>query len=137
MTDYETLPDGNIRVPLSNGNWAEVRTIEDLRRADERAIFKQADADGIDLSGGTMGLDALAALQDAVAARMVRRWSLTDDEQQPLPVTAEAVQALRSRDSSPLIKATGPVLAEVMKNLGEGMDPKSVPSSPPPAAAES
>jgi hypothetical protein len=131
--DYESLPDGNIRVPLPGGHWAEVRTVDGMKRADERAIYKAADADGVDFSEG-FGFDSTGALQDAIIARMIRRWSLTDADGQPLPVTPEAVQDLPTPTHRPLKRATGPVLADLLSNLAESADPKSEPgsSTPPP-----
>lgn len=133
MSDYEVLPNGNIRVPLPQEHWAEVRTVDDLRQADVRAILRQADDDGIDLRS-RMGFDTLAALQEATVARMVRRWSLVADEDPsaPLPVTAESVRGLRVSYYRPLQEATAPVFAELMPGDGDvSADPKSGPGSSP------
>jgi hypothetical protein len=136
MTDYETLPGGNIRVPLPDGDWAEVRTVERLVRADTRAILKLADEDGIDLTKG-MGIDTMAALQDATIVRMTRRWSLKDADGAPIEVCAEAIQQLTTAQHAALRDATTPVFLEVAALGQPALDPKSGPSSSPPAAAES
>lgn len=137
MPDYEKLPDGNIRVPLPGSDWADVRTVDGLRRADERAILKLADQDGIDLSAG-MGIDVMAALQDATITRMTRRWSLKDADGGPIEVSAEAVQQLTKAQHTPLRDATSPVFVALVSALGEApLVPKSDPSSSSPAAVGS
>lgn len=137
MPDYEKLPDGNIRVLLPGGDWAEVRTVDSVRRADERAILRLADEDGIDLSKG-MGIDVMAGLQDATIVRMTRRWSLKDGDGTVLEVTAEAVQQLTKAQHTPLRSAVMPVFVELISAMGEvPLDPKSAASSSPPAAAGS
>lgn len=119
------------RVELPDGNWAELRDPDDVRRSDQRAALKSADAEGsINLLSNKFGLDGMAAIQDALMVRFIRRWSLVNgDGETPLPVTLEAVQDLRMSYYQPLAAVVAPAIQQVMGGE-EQKDPLSVePSS--------
>lgn len=137
MPTYELLPDGNRRVPLAGGH-AEVKFGASLRRADEKAVLHAIDDSGLDLT--KPGTAMVTVLQDAVLLRLIRRWTLTDSEGEPLAITVEALDNLSPADHRLLTGAAGEFTRELFLLLTkgpEGLDPKSEPSSSPQGAAGS
>lgn len=113
-------------IELPDGHTAEMREEDDLRRADERAIYKMADADGIDLT--KPGMDMIGALQDAMIVRFTRRWSLLNgDGSSPLPVTLEAVKDLPLKFHRPLKTYINPLMQQI---IGEQESPSPLLGAP-------
>lgn len=133
MSEYETLPDGNIKVPLPDGHHAVVGTVDTLLDGDVDAILEAADKLGIDLSSG-FGIATIRRLQKATLVQMVRSWTLLTSDKAPLPLTVDTVRSLSSRYTRPLYEALSPIMPELMP---DAPDPKSGPSSSSPAAAGS
>lgn len=118
-------------IELPDGHTAELRDVGDLRRGDVRFALKAADDEGINLFGAGMGLSGIGTLQDALIVRFVRRWSLTNDEGQPLEVSLAAVQDLPVKYHKPLAAVVTPALAEILGG-GEanGQAPSPLPAGP-------
>jgi hypothetical protein len=114
------------RIELPDGNYADLRELGDLRRADVRAALKSADDGSINLMEQKFGLDSIAAIQDGLLVRFIRSWSLVNgDGASPLPVTLESVQELPLRYYQPLGAFVAPVLQEVMANGEAPVSPLS------------
>lgn len=119
------------RVELGGGAWAEMRDLDDLRRADIRAVFKAADDDGVSLMTSSFPLAATSTMQEALVVRFVRRWSLCDGDGNPLPVTLDTVRDMPQRQYRPLGDYVQPALAEL---FGEQAQEAASPSSTAPSS---
>ena len=112
-------------IQLPDGHTAELRDPNDVRRGDARAVAAAADKD-MKVTGDGKQMQAAGAMlgtatmQDALVARFVKSWTLTDDDGKPLPVTLEVVQDLPLRYYKPLAAPLIPVLVEIM-GAGEEM----------------
>jgi hypothetical protein len=124
-------------IQLPDGHSAVIRDPADVRRGDARAVAAAADKDmtvtgdkdgqHLQAAGAMLGT---ATMQDALVARFVTSWTLTDDAGRPLPITLEVIQDLPLRYYKALAAPLVPVLAEIM-GAGEEMangqpDPLSV-----------
>ena len=116
-------------IELSNGNSAEVRDPEDMRRGDVRAAFKLADLDGADTQSGTLGMNTVGAIQDAILVRFIVSWTFRNEGDNPVPITMKTIKELRLRDYNPLALAVAPVLTEVMSGQQETPNPTTEDSS--------
>lgn len=123
-------------INLPDGNTAEMRDSDDLRRSDIRAALKAADAEGINVLGDGMGLLAIATIQEALVWRFVRRWSLVNgDGSTPLPITLENVRELPLKTFRPLGDYVQPLLQTVLGGGDEPVDPTSAAPSSTPASS--
>jgi hypothetical protein len=124
-------------INLPDGNTAEMRDADDLRRSDIRAALKAADAEGINVLAGGMGLLAIATIQEALVWRFTRRWSLVNgDGTTPLPITLETVRDLPLGVFNPLGAYVQPLLQTVLGgDAGEPVDPTSAAPSSTPASS--
>lgn len=130
MSDYEPLAHGRIKVPLTGDDWAEVRTAPTMTGGDRAAILAAVDAAGVNLQ--SLGFAGVNILQRTAALHMTHAWTLTGDDESPLPITAGTLAALSLDVEDALVAAVMPVVARLMKRGRP--DPKSEPSSSQPPA---
>lgn len=121
-------------INLPDGHSAVLRD-DEVRRSDARFVARAADHE-LQVTGDqkTQRVEAAgtlmvtATMQDAIIARFVSSWTLTDPSGQPLPITLETVQDLPMRYFKPLAMALRSQLLEVQMGVEEEdgqLDPTS------------
>jgi len=133
------------KVPLPSGGWLELRDPEDVTERQRRSVAnvlgrlspdmkrmlssgKPQEADtlaeaGLEvvLAANETDMDTFDALNDALAAALIVSWSYE------LPVTADAMADLPSRDYRAVQVAVAPYIGDFM---GLNTDPSPDPDSP-------
>ncbi|PJN22422.1 hypothetical protein [Kitasatospora sp. CB02891] len=154
MTDID-IHSAN-RVPLPNGQWADLRPVQDIRERARRPIraktmqlladasftstIQGAIADGITAQtisdedkrriGASVSPEMMTVLedvQDLLLVAVVRGWSFLDERDQPVPVSTEGVLDLPGPALDELKRIVAPYQSALNPNLAE---PNPDPASP-------
>lgn len=117
-----------MRVELPDGNWAEIKDVDDLTGADEAAVkgaVRFAAVAGKKNATVDAFASASAEMELMMLARVITSWSL------PVPVNASNIRNLKRSQLRPLRDAIKPHMLEM---ADDGEDESPDPNSP---AAES
>lgn len=96
-----------MRVELSDGEWADIRPVEDLRDGDRKAVNRSIRVEVDDDGRGFLPGDANDRKRDALLARLIDNWSFATTKGLPLPSADPAsLDKLSIRHARELHRAT-------------------------------
>lgn len=113
-----------MRIDLGDGNWAELRELDELRRADQKAVLRSTEME-IDPAEGKAYVNGAADQDqvDALMERIITNWSL------PLPLPSKdrhSLGKLTMAQGDALDEAAAPYLDAINQKVDpakKGTDP--------------
>lgn len=137
-----------VRVDLSGGEWADLRDFDLITERDRRKVrlgmmrlsqegrkvMGSGDAEAVADQLSADDAAVMFEVNDIIAAALVAEWSFKMAAGEALPISVEAVQALRGADYDKLQTAVAPAIGHFLGlDVGESADE----TSPTPPSNES